>query len=98
MSIERNIEQDRKYWYAKGKLDGSWQAFWVCFWIQTLINFCLMILEVTMSNNKQSIHLREMKYIWGILKDSFALKTVCSIFDHDAHHIVSKKGWKKLKS
>ena len=43
MSIERNIEQDRKYWYAKGKLDGSWQAFWVCFWIQTLINFCLMI-------------------------------------------------------
>jgi hypothetical protein len=51
-----------------------------------------------MSNNKQSIHLREMKYIWGILKDSFALKTVCSIFDHDTHHIVSKKGWKKLKS
>ena len=43
MSNERNIEQDRKCWYAKGKLDGSWQAFWVCFWIQTLINFYLMI-------------------------------------------------------
>ena len=43
MSNERNIEQDRKYWYAKGKLDGSWRAFWVCFWIQTLINFYLMI-------------------------------------------------------
>ena len=43
MSIERNIEQDRKYYYAKGKLDGSWQSFWVCFWIQTLINFYLMI-------------------------------------------------------
>lgn len=52
---------------------------------------------IEISNDKQSIHPREMKYIWSILKDSFVLKMICSIFDHDAHHIVSKKGWKKLK-
>ena len=43
MSIERNIEQDRKYWYAKGKWHGSWQTFWFCFWTQVLINNLLNI-------------------------------------------------------
>lgn len=39
-----------------------------------------------------------MKNIWNILKDTFALKMICSIFDNDAHNIVSKKGWKKLNN
>ena len=39
-----------------------------------------------------------MKNIWGTLKDVFALKMICSIFDNDAHSIVSKKGWKKLNT
>lgn len=43
MSIERNIEQDRKYWYTKGKWDGSWKTFWICFWTQTLINYYFII-------------------------------------------------------
>ena len=34
-----------------------------------------------------------MKNIWNILKDTFALKMIYSIFDNDAHSIVSKKGW-----
>ena len=39
-----------------------------------------------------------MKQIWNILKDTFALKMICSIFDNDAHDIVSKKGWEKLNN
>ena len=31
MSNDRNIEQDRKYWYAKGQWNGGWKVFWVCF-------------------------------------------------------------------
>lgn len=34
----RNIEQDRKYWYAKGQWDGGWKAFWICFLAQLIIN------------------------------------------------------------
>lgn len=37
-----------------------------------------------------------MKKVWVILKDSFALGMILSIFDNDAHNIVSKKGWKIL--
>ena len=39
-----------------------------------------------------------MKDIWNVLKDTFALKMICSIFDNDAHNIVSKKGWEKLNT
>jgi hypothetical protein len=39
-----------------------------------------------------------MKNIWSILKDTFALKMICSIFDNDDHNIVSKKGWEKLNT
>ena len=35
MNNERNIEQDRKYWYAKGKWDGSWKIFWILFILMT---------------------------------------------------------------
>lgn len=35
MINERNIEQDRKYWYAKGKWHGSWQTFWILFILMT---------------------------------------------------------------
>ena len=31
-----------------------------------------------------------MKRIWDILKDTFALRAVWSIFNNDAHNIVSK--------
>lgn len=40
---EKNIEQDRKYWYAKGKWDGSWKTFWICFGIQAILNYYLII-------------------------------------------------------
>jgi hypothetical protein len=39
-----------------------------------------------------------MKNIWNILKDTFTLKMIYSIFNNDAHSIVSKKGWDKLKT
>jgi hypothetical protein len=39
-----------------------------------------------------------MRDIWSPLKDTFALKMICSIFDNDAHNIVSKKGWEKLNT
>lgn len=39
-----------------------------------------------------------MKNIWNVLKDTFSLKMIYSIFDNDAHNIVSKKGWKKLNT
>lgn len=39
-----------------------------------------------------------MKKYWNILKDTFALKMICIIFDNDAHNIVSKKGWKILNT
>ncbi len=42
----RNIEQDRKYWYAKGRWDGSMQIFW----IMLIINFLTLIL--TYGGNK----------------------------------------------
>jgi hypothetical protein len=35
---ERNIEQDRKYWYAKGKWDGAWFTFWGIFILHILTN------------------------------------------------------------
>jgi hypothetical protein len=31
MSNERNIEQDRNYWYSKGKWDGGMRVFWIMF-------------------------------------------------------------------
>jgi hypothetical protein len=33
-----------------------------------------------------------IKLLWV----AFALKEVCNLFMHDAHHIVSKRGWIKL--
>ena len=38
-----------------------------------------------------------MKRIWDILKDTFAPRVVWSIFNNDAHNIVSKRGWQRLK-
>lgn len=40
MSNERNIEQDRKFWYAKGKWHGGMQTFWLMF-ISMLITLIL---------------------------------------------------------
>lgn len=37
-----------------------------------------------------------MKKLLIILWDAFALRSMCSIFENDAHNIVSKKGWKIL--
>jgi hypothetical protein len=39
-----------------------------------------------------------MKNIWSTLKDTFALKMILSIFNNDAHSIVSKSGWEKLNT
>ena len=39
-----------------------------------------------------------MKSIWSILKYTFALRMICSIFNNDAHNIISKKGWEKLNN
>ena len=39
-----------------------------------------------------------MKRIWDILKDTFALRVVWSIFNNDAHNIVSKRGEKILNN
>jgi hypothetical protein len=39
-----------------------------------------------------------MNKIWSLLKETFALKMIWSIFDNDAHSIVSKKGWEKLNT
>ena len=39
-----------------------------------------------------------MKRIWDILKDTFALRVVWSVFNNDAHNIVSKRGWQRLNT
>jgi hypothetical protein len=39
MSNDRNIEQDRKYWYAKGKWDGSFNTFWIMYLLLLLTIF-----------------------------------------------------------
>jgi hypothetical protein len=46
MSNERNIEQDRKFWYEKGKWHGSMKIFW----ISLILNFLTLIL--TYGGNK----------------------------------------------
>lgn len=38
-----------------------------------------------------------MKQYLGLLKNTFAFNSIMSIFNHDAHRIVSKKGEDILK-
>jgi hypothetical protein len=46
MSNDRNIKQDREYWYAKGKWHGGMRVFW----IMLILNFLTIIL--TYGGNK----------------------------------------------
>ncbi len=40
----------------------------------------------------------KIKKFISLMYDALAIKAVSSIFDNDAHSIVSQKGWEKLES